>query len=163
MGIKTTSEVTCNTFAFTALRAKLRGVGKMRVRVGVLESGAANTMHADGVTTMAELMAIHEFGAPRANIPARAPLRTTFGEAEGFQELTGFLFRIARAILADKLEPVTALSRLGAWAVGKVQARIVMGLPPPLRPATVAAKGSSAPLIDTGQLKASITWELVKT
>jgi hypothetical protein len=32
------------------------------------------------------------------------------------------------------------------------------GVPPPLKPATIARKGSSRPLVDTGRLLSAITW-----
>ena len=34
------------------------------------------------------------------------------------------------------------------------------GIAPPLKPATIARKGSSTPLINTGQLRSAITWRV---
>ena len=159
---KTTSQVTVRDQVFRELALKIGRLSKARVKVGCLQSGAGNETAVNSDITMAELWAIHEFGAPRANIPARKPLRTTFEEPEGAQELLVFLAKTATAIVNNKLDPEKALDVLGLWAVAKVQARIVMGLPPPIRPATVKAKGSSGILIDTGQLKASCTHEVIK-
>ena len=52
---------------------------------------------------------------------------------------------------------------MGAMAAGKVQQYIAdVFIPPPNSPRTIARKGSSHPLIDTGQMRQSITWQRTK-
>jgi hypothetical protein len=41
-----------------------------------------------------------------------------------------------------------------------VQMRISQGIPPALAQATVDRKKSSVPLVDTGQLRSAITWQV---
>ena len=53
-----------------------------------------------------------------------------------------------------------ALGQLGEMAKGDVQAEIKSGDFTPLKEATIKRKGSSRPLIDTGQMVQSMQWEL---
>lgn len=66
----------------------------------------------------------------------------------------------ARAILAGEYDMRTALNRLGIMAQGDIQREIQSLSTPPNSPVTVAIKGSSNPLVDTGRLGQSITWAL---
>ena len=50
------------------------------------------------------------------------------------------------------------LNTLGAKAAADVKNTIRQGIPPPNSPETIRRKGSSRPLIDTGQLINAITW-----
>jgi hypothetical protein len=62
-------------------------------------------------------------------------------------------------MLAGKIDERKAMGLLGAWASGAIKATISQsGDFAPLAPSTVKAKGSSRPLIDSGQLNQSITW-----
>jgi hypothetical protein len=144
---------------FRELREKLGKAKNSFVKIGVLQESGSNAAEG-GDISITELAAIHEFGAPKANIPARSFLKRTFTEQEGETALSKFLERIAKAIISERLEVRKALETLGTWAVGQVKARIKMGIPPPLRPATVKAKGSSTPLVDTGQLIGAISFEV---
>lgn len=64
----------------------------------------------------------------------------------------------ARAILAGNYDMRTALDRLGTLAQSDVQNEITALNTPPNAPATILRKGSSNPLIDTGEMRSSVTW-----
>jgi len=51
---------------------------------------------------------------------------------------------------------------LGELIVGMIQKYLTDLSSPPLHPATIASKGSSNPLIDTGRLRESITYKVVR-
>ena len=53
-----------------------------------------------------------------------------------------------------------ALELIGLFVKGLIQGRMSAGIPPPLKASTIARKGSSKPLINTGQLRASIDYEV---
>lgn len=53
-----------------------------------------------------------------------------------------------------------ALEKAGTFIEGKMVDKITSGLSPGLKPATIAAKGSSTPLIDTGELLSQITHKM---
>lgn len=133
----------------------------MHVKVGALQSKGGGADHGDGIT-MIELLAIHELGAPRAGIPARRPLQTTFKSGDSQQKLHALQAKLLKALLSGRLTPQQAYSLLGEGAVAMVRHTITStDLPPPLQPETIARKGSTRPLVDTGRLVQSIAYEVV--
>jgi hypothetical protein len=62
--------------------------------------------------------------------------------------------------LRGGLTMVGALTRLGVGAAGKVKEEITKGDFVPNAPSTIARKGSSHPLIHTGQLRQGITFKI---
>lgn len=54
----------------------------------------------------------------------------------------------------------TILAKLGALAAGDIQGEIRALTSPPNSPVTIALKGSSKPLIDTGEMLQSVTWKI---
>lgn len=142
-----------------ALEARLKLLDSMHVKVGVLASQGGNSDHGDGIT-MLELAAIHEFGSPAAGIPERSFLRRTFTFKKiGLEELQR---KLAAAIVKGKIAPYAAMHILGQWGAAQVKNTIASDahIPPPLKPATVAAKGSDRPLVDTGRLVGAISYEV---
>lgn len=126
------------------------------VKVGVLASkGGAEAR--DGVT-MIELAAIHEFGT--RHVPARPFLRTTFVKKE--KQVAKMAAKLARAIVVRNLPVDQALDMLGSWAAAQVKNYVTQGphLKPKLKPATIRRKGSTRPLVDTGRLINSVSWEV---
>lgn len=116
----------------------------------------ASATYDDG-TSVASVAATHEFGDPENNIPERPFFRQTMAQLE--RDLLPFLstfvvslgnFNVSRAVG----------ERVGSFAEGKVKRRIVDLRDPPNSPATIAAKGSSNPLIDTGHMRQSVTYKV---
>lgn len=108
----------------------------------------------------AEIGLIHEYGAPKANIPARPFLAQTFKNRRS--ELIALQAKIAQGLLAGRLTEERAMGLLGAWAVGAIKATITRdGQFAALKPATIKRKGSDKPLIHTGQLVGSINFVVV--
>lgn len=121
------------------------------VRVGVLEAEGAKQHGADDLT-VADVARWAEFGIGQ---PQRSWLRGTVAARRAQIEER---MRIeSRAVLEGKRTQEQALSRLGVFIVGLIQERIAAGIDPPNAQATIDRKGSSTPLIDTGQLRSSIT------
>lgn len=56
--------------------------------------------------------------------------------------------------VSDRLELV------GAFLEGKIVDKITSGISPALKPATIKAKGSSTPLIDTGEMLDQVSHEM---
>jgi hypothetical protein len=133
---------------------KVNDAKQAHVKVGVLSDGDH-----DGIG-MIELAAIHEFGSPAAGIPERSFIRRTFIEKES--ELAEICARLSKAVIAGSMTTAKALDLLGAWGASEVKKTVTAGphIPPPLKEATIAAKGSDRPLVDTGRLIGSVTWEV---
>ncbi|KKM68182.1 hypothetical protein LCGC14_1463370, partial [marine sediment metagenome] len=117
--------------------------------IGIQDSAAAGDH--DGITN-ANLAAVHEFGAPSVGIPSRSFMRAPFDA--NLDKYTRFMSERAH----DLRRSFRIILGQTAQLVKSDMIRAIDdGLVPPLRPATVERKGSSKPLIDTGQLKQSIT------
>lgn len=111
----------------------------------------------------AELAVIHEYGAPEANIPERSFIRRTFANSEVVDAKNKMCAGLMKKIVEEDMSVGQALGQLGAFGAAQVKNTIVSGdgVPPPLKEATIARKGSSRPLVDTGQMLNSITWQVV--
>lgn len=105
--------------------------------------------------TVAEVANRHEFGI---GVPERSWLRAWFDERRG--EIERDLSRVMRRVSEGRLTLDQGLNLLGQKYQAQIQERISNGIPPPNSDATIAAKGSSTPLIDTGQMRSSITYIL---
>lgn len=100
----------------------------------------------------------HAVAAHKIRIPERPFLRVAIEKnKQAYIRLNRI--NLARIVRGDTDVPA-ALSQLGEMAKSHVQTEIRSGNFTPLAPATIKRKGSSRPLIDTGQLVQSIAWEL---
>ena len=140
-----------------ALARWMRDAGRKTVRVGVLSDSPKRERDGEtGALSLVEVAAVHEFGAPSAGVPQRSFVRATV-DAES-AEITRLQETLGAQMLNGQVTEDQALSLIGAKVASMMQARITTNIPPPLKPETVDRKGSSVALVDTGQLKASITF-----
>lgn len=129
-----------------------------QVTVGVL-GPLAEARHENSTLTVAEIAAVQHTGDGR-NIPARPFL--TIAQAEHKEQLQDLLARATKAVMERGADPEKALGLVGSGFVGMIQQTIANGVSPANAPSTIARKGSSTPLIDTGQMRASIAWRIKK-
>lgn len=161
-----TAKVTDTDRGAAELAKRLRAMGSVRVRVGVLNDAPKKTGTRTGkrgrqiqqAATLAEVAVSHEFGTDK--IPQRSFIRATVDLKAA--EIATNQEKLAAQVMEGKVTPEAALERLGASVQGMVQARVAEGINPPLKPATIARKGSSKPLIDSGQLRSSITYQITE-
>ena len=104
--------------------------------------------------------ATHEFGSVSAGIPERSFLRSTVHENR--REYLAIIRKIAIKIIEGAFTSEKALNLLGTKVAEDVKQKIVDLTSPPNTEGTIASKGSSNPLIDTGHLRQSITYEVTK-
>jgi hypothetical protein len=124
-----------------------------RVLVGIPEGAG---LHGDTQTTVAQVAQWLHDGT--ATIPPRPFLSVPLdGRTAAVQKMAR---RVSKAVLDGKLTEEVGLTILGQWARDHVLQAINASFPPPNAPSTVAAKGSSLPLVDTAQLKGSIGYEI---
>ncbi len=130
--------------------------GRQVVWIGVLSGAGGKGDHAHGKAriSVAELAAIHEFGL---GVPERSFLRGWL--AEKGANVGEALVRLTKRHGPGPI----ALELWGQWAAGSIQQRIAKQIPPPLAKVTIDRKGSSIPLIDTGQLRSSITYRVARS
>lgn len=104
--------------------------------------------------TVIDIATIHEFGA--SNVPQRSFLRDTIDANR--RKYMSIAMILSGEIVDGKRDPVAALNLLGEKIKSDVVARITAGIPPALSEETIERKGSDVPLIDTGQLRQSISY-----
>jgi hypothetical protein len=68
----------------------------------------------------------------------------------------------AAPILRGEVSISNVLNKLGILSQGDVQMEITNTYSPPNSPTTILLKGSAHPLINTGQMRQSVTWKLDK-
>lgn len=147
------TRVTIRDNGLGALTKRLKAFGKgLTLTVGVHASEGEATQ---GRMTVAEIATINEFGL---GVPERSFIRDWYDTNEATNRAN--LSKVAAAVLRGEYTPEAGLGRLGALFQGQIQARISGGIPPPNAASTIARKGSSTPLIDTGQLRSSILWRV---
>lgn len=107
----------------------------------------------------AALAYIHDNGAPEANIPARPFMQPGIENAK--DAIVKGMRRAGDVALAGG-EIEKDLTRVGLIAQSAIQEKITDGPFVPLKPATIKRKGSDRPLIDTGQMRRSISFVVEK-
>lgn len=115
-----------------------------------LHGDEGGTPHEGGQST-AEIGEQHEFGL---GVPQRSIIRAWFDENKS--EIEAKLTEQLTLSLKEGKPLDWALERCALWMQASMQKRIVDGIKPDNHPMTIARKGSSTPLIDTGVLKASL-------
>lgn len=157
-----------NDAPWRALYARVLATQNTKVKVGVLASKGGSAKHADSDMTLVEIAATHEFGSSDGHVPERSFIRSTLNVRIA-DELAEKVTAACKLVVTGKLDADKALALLGTYAASEIKNTITMNEAdaygeypyPPLADSTIAAKGSSVPLIDTGQLKNSITYEVV--
>ena len=154
------SKVTVKDQGWRAMLARAREIaGGRGVRVGILadEPKRSREPETSGLS-LVEVALIHEFGAPARGIPQRSFLRAAIDEHA--PDIRRLILAVAARALDGAITPAQALDQIGSKVAGWVQTRIDQGIAPPLKPETIARKGSSKPLVNVGQLKAAVTWKV---
>lgn len=149
---------------YKALMARLaKAASGARVTVGIHEAEGSKPAEGDsGDATLIEVAAYNEFGGPATDEkPLGNPPRRSFiadWEDESVDEHREQLRKIGQAIVKGTIPSVeVGLDRFGLHAVGEVQQRIKAGIEPENAESTIERKGSSTPLIASGQLWTSVT------
>ena len=139
--------------ANSLLRAVEEGHASHWVKVGIIGSNGDKT-YEEG-ESIAEVAEKHEFGI---GVPQRSWLRGYVDP--NVSAIENDLRSIARMVLIQHRSVMLGLGQLGAKSVGGIQARIASRIPPDLAPLTLALRrhGGDVPLIDTGQLRSSISF-----
>ena len=134
-------------------------VGNAGVKVGILEKSGAHK-ESPGLT-VADVASFHEFGTE--NVVQRSFIRATvINKAPLFKKAVQGLLK---GIILGSMNRERALGILGELAQAEMINTINAGISPPLAESTrrakmVGGKAGDTPLVDSGQLKQSIRWEI---
>lgn len=153
------------------LQVALRELDGITGKTGWFETAK----YADG-TPVAYVAAIQEFGAVLRPDDGLGLASQWMGENEGpaggfipprpfmrpavakhGQEWMDLLAKGAKAALAGKFTAVEVMESVALRAAGDIGKQISAVMTPPLAPSTIAAKGFSKPLVDTGLMLQSVT------
>lgn len=122
------------------------------IKVGIQAKQGAQIRSAG--RTVADIGNIHEFGAPRANIPERSFLRATMDENIQKHE------RLVKKAIEDVTKgrnPDAVLFQVAQSVRNDVIEKIDSNIPPPLAASTVKRKGDDLALVDTGIMRNAIS------
>ena len=133
---------------------ELAAMETMAVEVGLQNDGTSSD---DGVL-VAHYGAVNEFGTRDGHVPERSFMRSTFDET--VNKLVSTRAKIIGGVYAGKLTAEIGAGLLGELHQKDVQKKISSHPPPPNAPSTIAKKGSSGTLVDTGLLRQSVRWVL---
>jgi hypothetical protein len=127
----------------------------------VAQIGIPSGINYEDGTNVAYVASIHEFGAPAAKIPARPFIRPTVKEQK--DNWTKVLAKYVSKVVQGKMTVFDALDLVGRVAAADIQTKIASIYTPKLSPITIARKGSTNPLIETGLMIASVQNAVNKT
>lgn len=110
--------------------------------------------------TSAALLYLHEQGVPSHNIPPRPVLHPALGQADIAEQIKTLMTEAADAALieGDVKTAEQNMEKAGMIGAGACKDYILSGALAPNAPSTIAKKGSSQPLVDTGAMLGSINY-----
>jgi hypothetical protein len=127
----------------------------------VAQIGFPSGINYEDGTSVAYVAAIQEFGAPAAGIPARPFMQPTVNEKK--DTWVTIIEKQLPKVALGKMSAFDVLDLVGMAAAADIQTKIASIYTPPNAPATIRAKGSAKPLVDTGLMLASVQNAVNKT
>jgi phage gpG-like protein len=136
------------------LQKRIKEFKKAVIKVGVQTNAGLNE---DG-TPIVKYAAYNEFGTIHegGNIPERSFIRET---AKKYNNWNKEVDEAYTSVIDGKDTPFAAIAKVGIIARDDIKQAITDGIDPENAPATIAKKGSSKTLIDTGALRNSINYK----
>jgi len=129
-----------------AIEGKIKGPSRVKVGLPAGKADSDNIMKAIW----------NNFGTQ--NIPERPFMQNAMRANRSSYRAA--MISSASKILRGETSLRSVLSKLGTKAQGDIQAEITALSSPPNAPSTIRQKGSSNPLVDTGEMRSSITWTI---
>lgn len=153
------SSVKVRDLGFKTVMKELSALGGIFVVVGVTGDQGDRREGVDQVL----VASVHEFGSTDGTIPQRSFIRSTIDQRRN--DIADVQQKALRRVADGKLTAEGAGGIAGAWVESAIKKKITDGDPgwKKLEASTIVRKGSSKPLIDTGQLRASITHKVIKS
>ena len=135
--------VTDRDLGWKAIKTEIARAKKMEVAVGILAGSSA-----DG-ESIAEYAAYNEFGTK--SVPSRPFMAMSFDE--NVSAIDSDFLRQGNRIVTGKITAGQALTIVGQKHASRIQNTITdRDIPPRLSPRTVAVKGSTKTLVDSGAM-----------
>lgn len=139
---------------FLAIKKALLSLKKKEIKVGILEGAGKN---AKTGTLIVDYAIANEYGTSK--IPERSFMRSTYDEKQ--QEWNKTLDKIVSSVVEGNINDIEQkINFVGVQMVNDIKEKIDSNIPPLLAETTIKRKGSSRTLIDTGIMRASITYKI---
>jgi hypothetical protein len=146
-------KVTVNSTNGKGIKKLFKRLEKGSVDVGIL---TGEGKHEDIDLSVAEVGFFNEFGT--SSIPERSFIRSTInGKSKEIKKVAAAQYKL---VLNGNTSNEKGLGILGAFTAGLIQEAFTSNDWPNNAQSTINIKGSSRPLIDTGQLRQSISWKV---
>lgn len=145
------------SFKRKKINGGIEGLRKRVKRPGTVSAGIIDAgMHGESGETVATIAQDHEFGT--SGIPERSFIRSTTKEKR--KDIVALQAKLLQKVQSGAISIEQALGQIGSYTAGLISKKIVDIKSPRNSAQTIKEKGSSNPLVDTGQLKNSVTWEV---
>lgn len=134
----------------------LKRTENIEIKIG-LQAGSVTKATSDGKEgglSLPQIAAVNEFGSTKRKIPARPFLAPTMESQKDL--ITQRVLDAIRGIEDGRINPFVAFNAIGSWHADEIKRYLTNLRKPPNAPSTIARKKSDNPLIDTGQMRASI-------
>lgn len=129
------------------------------IKIGLPEK-VGKTEHSDSGLTVAQVGASHEYGVPEKGIPKRSFLREPIINEQ--KKINKFIKNKFSQVAGNSMTATTALNQIGLLGQNISKESFRNNDWEALKSSTIKSKGSSSPLIDSGQLNQSITYIVEK-
>lgn len=123
--------------------------------------GDPKAQRAEGTMSNASLAALHNYGSPEQHIPARPFMTEAMESGENKRKVRILMLGGLRRMVVGRETLRGMLGKAGEFMVGAIKDSIRDGNWALNKPRTIAAKGSSRPLIDTAQMMNSVSAKVV--
>ena len=147
------SSVTDRDLGWKDIKKNLKELSRLAVKIGILEGSKTK----DGAD-IAEYAAYNEEGTK--NIPSR-PFIRSWVDSNG-EKLRHFMDSAYSHVVSGKWTARDAFERLGQTVQSGIKKNIVSGGFKPNSDSTVKRKGSSTPLVDSGDMRNAVNYKVVK-
>jgi len=138
------------------LNQMIKVLKKIQVKVGI--TADKNKPYENGLNT-ASVGVLHEFGNEAMHIPQRSFIREPL--KDNMSRIKKQFHKEAQQVILGKQSHKVASGRIGALGVSIILERFKSNNWKSNSPLTELLKGSNKPLINTGQLRQSISYEVV--
>lgn len=135
------------------IRGEMTELSRLKITVGI-QSGSNSS---DG-EPLVDRAAANEFGTD--TIPERSFMRASFDESQA--KLLELSKKLWSSTLRGQRNAMQSAHLLGQEHEGQIKEKITSLKDPPNAQSTVAQKGSSNPLIDSGEMRRSVRYEVKK-
>lgn len=149
------SRVKVRDLGYASVLKELKATEGVHITVGV----HGDQKPRSGGTPMTLVAAANEFGTTDGRVPERSFIRATVDSRRN--DIAEVMQKQMKLLEDGKRSAKDVAEIVGLWTANAIKKYMTDLQEPPNAPSTVARKGSSNPLIDTGQLRSAVTHKVV--